>query len=388
MTASSPSNADMFSFHRAHPEVSAELHLQRRSKALGQALANTRKIYLDVRFWLHLRDAERGRPRHPVHTQLLERFTALADRHLAVFPLSDAIALEVLKQKDLGTRQATARLIDRLGQGVALTDEELRCRTELAHFLHLGTPDILVHPLKELAWTCPMFVLGARYPQQTPFPPETERVIQKAFIDRGWTIPFEQLLDSLKNLEDPVDDLADVADRLNALNREHEHELRTFQKAVIDEMVGVVDLMRETIADVRHRQYQHFSGSTAAPTPDEWERHAQHGFSIVANAITAAPLQVGLRLPTPYIKAKCYAAVRWNRGQKLSGNDIYDFTHAAPAVGYCDAFFTDGPLARLLNSNQVNLAQEFGCFVESDEQAIADYAAQLLVEPDPAPTVD
>ena len=108
MTASSPSNADTFSFHRAHPEVSAELHLQRRSKALGQALANTRKIYLDVRFWLHLRDAERGRPRHPVHTQLLERFTALADRHLAVFPLSDAIALEVLKQKDLGTSALSA----------------------------------------------------------------------------------------------------------------------------------------------------------------------------------------------------------------------------------------------------------------------------------------
>lgn len=255
MTISSPSNADIFDFHRAHPQVSAELHLQRRSKALGQALANTHKIYLDVRYWLFLRDAELGRPRHPLHTDLLKRFTALVDQRRAVFPLSDAIALEVLKQTDLGTRQATARLIDRLGQGVALTDEELRCRTELAHFLHLSTPDIPVHPLKELAWTCPMFVMGARYPQRTPFPPDVERVIQKVFIDRGWTIPFEQLLDSLKDPLPRVDDLAEVADRLNALNRLHEQELRTFQKAVIDEMVGVVDLMRETIADVRHRQY-------------------------------------------------------------------------------------------------------------------------------------
>jgi len=49
-------------------------------------------------------------------------------------------------------------------------------------------------------------------------------------------------------------------------------------------------------------------------------------------------------LRTIHISACLHAAVRWDKKRQLEGNDLFDFHHAAAALAYCDAFFTENLL--------------------------------------------
>jgi hypothetical protein len=71
-------------------------------------------------------------------------------------------------------------------------------------------------------------------------------------------------------------------------------------------------------------------------------------------------------LPTLHISALCYSAMRWDKKRNLSANDIYDFQHAAAAIGYCNAFFTEKPLMNLLAQRHLGINADFGCTVISD----------------------
>lgn len=71
-------------------------------------------------------------------------------------------------------------------------------------------------------------------------------------------------------------------------------------------------------------------------------------------------------LPTLHISALCYSAIRWDKKRNLSANDIYDFQHAAAAIGYCDAFLTEKPLMTLLAQRNLKIKADFRCAVISD----------------------
>jgi len=71
------------------------------------------------------------------------------------------------------------------------------------------------------------------------------------------------------------------------------------------------------------------------------------------------------------------AAVRWNKKQALKPNDLFDFDHAAAAIGYCDAFFTDGPLRAMLSRHDLGLKEDFGCLVSSEIGECMHYLATV-----------
>lgn len=105
--------------HLGSPEVSLEEHRRYRVHALGRDLASRKAIYLDLRFWIGLRDAAR-------YNKLgLERDLLLGLRRRvasgALFcPITDSTFLELFKQTDQQSRVATAELIDELSLGVTL----------------------------------------------------------------------------------------------------------------------------------------------------------------------------------------------------------------------------------------------------------------------------
>jgi len=61
--------------------------------------------------------------------------------------------------------------------------------------------------------------------------------------------------------------------------------------------------------------------------------------------------------------------------EKLSGF-FYDIEHAATYAPYCDAYFTDNVMAKLMNSRRVRVEQDFGCKVFSAESK-GDFLAWL-----------
>ncbi|TJY56265.1 hypothetical protein E4T66_20115 [Sinimarinibacterium sp. CAU 1509] len=358
--------------HRRQPEVSTDEHLRQVGIALGASIAHRRKLYLDTRYWVLLRNVVLGRAQSPLYTEILERLRAQVAAGIALCPMSDVTFTELMRQSDPVTRTTTAQLIDELSLGVALHTEERRVGTEIAHYLYQDGARENVHPLAHLVWTRQGLLLGAAYPRGLPLDAAEEQALQKAFIDHLSRLSLADLVATIGEPPMPYPFEA-IAYRLNASARTHAHQIRIFRQAVLNEVAGGLDLMKGQMADVMLELYARKHGGPPVQTPEqrtEQERRL-HGFFI--HLFEKRPQQIGKCLPTLYVHAKCHAAVRWDRKRNLDGHDLLDFHHAAAAVGYCDAFFTDHPLKVLLRSGHVALHKEFSCHVVASEREVLDY---------------
>jgi hypothetical protein len=86
---------------------------------------------------------------------------------------------------------------------------------------------------------------------------------------------------------------------------------------------------------------------------------------------------IATKLPTLHIHASCHSAVRWDKTRQLEGNDLFDFHHAAGALAYCEAFFTERPLETLIKAKNIALDQKFDCKVFSAIPEAVDHLARL-----------
>lgn len=154
------------------------------------------------------------------------------------------------------------------------------------------------------------------------------------------------------------------AARITAQIREQAAGLKSFQRVYQDEIVGVLDLFAETLMGVLIRARPDGTG----PPPDrgtpEYEKLRRECLSFLVAAASTPNGKVSLR--SVHIKTSLHAALRWNKQQAMKANDFFDFAHACAAVGYCRAFFTEGPLASVLNRSDLRLAQDFSCLVSAD----------------------
>lgn len=345
---------------------------------LGEEVSRRKRIYLDTRYWIHLRDAAMERSRDPMHGDLLARLRQAVAGGVAICPISDVMFAELLKQSDDTTRFATARVCDELSGGVALCLEEQRIGTELAHFLYDTGARREVHPLSHLVWTKACFVWGEQYPRGTHFPADTECALQKAFIDGQWGLSLEQMVRALGPTEFMhAADFDGMARRLNEGNRAHSNEMRSFPKVVADEIAGILDLYQERLGDILGHMYEREHGEPPKLTQRQRQDSAAQMRTVFINLFRLRPQLMAQRAPTIYVGAKCHAAVRWNRSKNLTANDLMDFHHAAGALGYCDAFFTDNPLRVLLTQRHIGLPDELGRFVTADDGQALQFIEEL-----------
>lgn len=76
----------------------------------GRSLENRVAIYLDVKFWILLRDHAAGRSANAATQELLERLRKLVQDGRAFCPISDSVVLEFLKNGDPAPRMEVARI--------------------------------------------------------------------------------------------------------------------------------------------------------------------------------------------------------------------------------------------------------------------------------------
>lgn len=69
--------------HRAQPEVSFEQQLALLEEGVAREALTKKRVYLDLKYWIFLRDAALGMPQKPVRAKLLEAmlWAAGADGH-------------------------------------------------------------------------------------------------------------------------------------------------------------------------------------------------------------------------------------------------------------------------------------------------------------------
>ena len=212
--------------------MSLDRHKRSRLLGLGALLAPRKAIYLDLCFWILLRDAMRtGESDRGL--QMLSMLRGLVKAGVVFCPISDSTFLELFKQTDSASRLATAKLIDELSLGVTLVPFDLRVETEIAHYVHSAKPGSSVYPLREQAWSKLSFVMGFVHPTKMAFDAATNLAIQKAFFDHLWDnvslVQMCSLLGEAFVRADPLH-LRQTSAKLNEQNQIHAAELKSFRK--------------------------------------------------------------------------------------------------------------------------------------------------------------
>ena len=64
----------------------------------------------------------------------------------------------------------------------------------------------------------------------------------------------------------------------------------------------------------------------------------------------------------------------------MRGNDLDDFGHAAAALGYCSAFFTEKALRSMVTARHIKLDELYQCYVVVDVDDAVDYTSELMAQ--------
>lgn len=361
--------------HRATPHIDLKRHTRNKQIELANSLRERRAIYLDLKFWIGLREAEAvSTASH--YGDLLQALQRAVQSGRVFCPISDSCFLEVFKQSDPATRRRTVELIDELSLGVTIIPFDLRVGTEIAHLLHAArTPDQL-SALDDLVWTKLSNVLGYYSPSTNMFDAATGRAIEKAFFDYMWTIPLTEMERQIGDcMSGGEAHHARLAEKLTRGIHAHASGIKNFEQAYEQEIVGVLDLYAGRAASVLFDMAPPSLGPRPAKDSEEYKDIERHCLGLLVAAIGTEPGKATLR--TLHIEACLHAAVRWNKGQKFKANDFFDYQHAAAAVGYCDAFFTDRSLCSVLMRSDLALDKYYGCTVVSTPETALEYVRTL-----------
>lgn len=350
---------DTFDRHQQEPNKSADTYAKEKRVELGTSLLGTKKIYLDTKYWLLLRDAKLRRARDENQYNLLALTEQASSSGRYIFPISEDIFVEVLKQTDPGTLRSTVALIDSFSRGVSLLSGEERVRLEVLHFLetHLGSS---VFSLQELVWTKVAYNLGYLSPQHDKLPEDTNTMIQKAFFDQMWSMSLIDIVETMSRTGAPtLPPFRGYSERLNVGKFAHMHHNKAFKQMFLSEIAGMVDSYKADFKELFAYMFERHHGYL--PNSDEVDQSGSD--QILANMIynLFKLNKIKQELPSFRVHAGLHAVARWDKKQKYQDNDLHDFRHAAAALGYCDFFFTEKRLCHLATQDLLKYDRLFNC---------------------------
>ncbi|MEJ0047152.1 MAG: hypothetical protein WDN04_14320 [Rhodospirillales bacterium] len=357
--------------------MSIERHSRARQIELGNSLHGRRKIYLDARFWIIMRDVALGVHAEPTARKLLYYLRCGVTEGRLFCPISASMFVELMKQPNTaGRRIGTAQLIDELSLGVAMIPSQIIMRTEIYSFLLRAKGGVDLHPMQELIWTKIAYVFGDMYPSLVRVSPTMELAVQKSFFDYLWNHSLSDIVKTMGDNFPRSEEFAELSRETNAKNAQHKNELRSFTQTYDIELRGVIENAGKTAADIIQELAEKETGHALSPTAEQ----RANSINIWCNLLYAAFKKPETKdtLRSLHIGASIHAAMRWDKGRKFVPNDYYDFEHAAAALGYCDVFLTEGSLRHLVTRPQVNLEALNNCRVFSNVEAAAAHIRQLL----------
>ncbi|KQY28315.1 hypothetical protein ASD38_16680 [Caulobacter sp. Root487D2Y] len=353
--------------------MSADAYRQRHLERFQATSAGKRAVYLDLNYWIDLQGAAAGMPRRPEFAELLEVLRAGVSGGQLMCPVSYSVLAELSKQTDPATRGATGHLVDDLCCGAGLmADDELIAFEVAGLFLStLGSDKTVLD--RERVWKPVGCIASNSTLSSVPFNPTRQhrQRLEKVFFDTLLIMTAEEAV--MMDLPRWASPWADLAQKLNDGNAAHVHEIDKFEDLLAAEAQGAARGSAPMIAAAVEilRKELGRPGDFSAASPD-WPRLV--GAALSKNETTQSAL------PSLYIRSGLHALLRWNRTQKFKPNDIFDFSHAAGALGYCDLFLTEGPLKDMLGRGPLRLAEATDCkVVASPTDALGAVQALIAV---------
>lgn len=356
-----------------------EKHSRARQIELGQTLTGCRKVYLDARYWIILRDTALGTLTDPAARKLLHHLRRAVAARRIICPISASMFLELMKQRySQGRRIGTAKLIDELSLGVSMIPPTIMMGTEIHSFLLGGQRDVDLYEMQELLWTKVAYVLGDTYPRLDQLSPSDELEVQKAFFDHLWDCSLSMVVETIGDQSWGDDRFTALSQETNEKNAYHKDELRSFPQTYDIELRGVIEVAGDIAADVIHHLAEKEAGRKLLATNDERATTVNMCRNLLYRAFKKPETKKSLRCL--HIGASIHAAMRWDKGRKFKPNDYYDIQHATAALAYCDVFLTESSLHYLVTRPQISLESINSCRVFSDLKAATEYVRKIASE--------
>lgn len=363
--------------HATTPKVSVHEYVDGLVAELGDSIASRNKIYLDTRYWIHLRDAAMGRPTHHCHCEILDHIRFLVSTGAAICPVSDVAWMELSKQTDPQTRLATANLLDELSLGIAIMSEQDRIISEIKQFIIPPETIAPTRNLKDRVWVKAGYILGLTVPSIREWPSEHNLLIQKTSVDVFWGITYREIAEKSGALPSMSDHMERSASKITADMRRYAYQINSIKQAFAAESAGALSVFKDAIGDVMIRHFYNTTGNSSPVPKEQLDEVVKKTLTILANAFRLRPKIMAQHIPSLYAYAMCHAAVRMDKSRKFNGHDLLDIHHASSGIPYHDAVFTENPLRVLVTAGNVTLDKTFACTVLAKESDVLDYLKKL-----------
>ena len=327
-----------------------------KQRELVDLLANRVPVFLDVNFWVAARQALTGESDAPELIALLGALRMAAGSGRMFFPVTADLIVEFSKQRpdDLA---ATMMLVDWLSLGVALVPHQERTVIEVENLMARCWP---AHPpVARPIWTSFAFAFG--YEDLRPPGVDIDAATSLKLTEIAWQAPPTLLASQLDSqMFEAKADSERIAAYLNEQAAIYAEEIDRRETAVRIELEGASSMIEGIAASEARRIAQ----AAKQPVPDGSDWSVATGRSIARMVARGLKLKPNQRLlGSLYVPAMLHAAVRGESGRRIKPNDVFDFRHAAAALPYCRAFFTDGPLRSLIKSGHMGLDKLYECEV-------------------------
>ena len=344
--------------HWNNTHISTDEYVRQKRIELAQYIKNRKIVYLDTKYWIILRDAVTNKSNQPLDYKLLETVIQLSQNKKCIFPISEDVLIEVVKQENRALVEKIAQTIDKLSEHICLITIEERIKLELLRYTKKvsGTE---VHSLHDLAWNKIGFCLGYAIPSNTPFSKEDQTVIQKGFVDQIWNINLVDMLEIVLSGNTTFPLPKDISKPLTKGMRKHADENKSFNQLFLNEISGGLDAYHDLFISLAEHLIYSQNNETFIVDDSTIFQSAVLIQNLVYNAFKNNTQE--LDLPTMHITAGLHAALRWEKQRGYQANDICDFNHAASALPYCDYFFTEKFLGTMITQKNLAYDELYSC---------------------------
>ena len=359
-------SVDTIEFHKNNPGESVDKYVKRKRVELSHEIRLSKKIYLDTKYWILLRDARTRENVDDNIFQLLHLIENLVEGGHAICPISDTIFSEIFKQTDVKTLKATAQIIDDLSRGITILSSFERLDVEVFHFVCTKTKKAdFVYSLDELVWTKIAYVMRFVTPSSKTLSPDINCAMQKAFIDQMWVISLTDMLDQIyTRAASWKPTFMDFSKELNEGKFAHIEEQNSFKQMFLAELAGILDFYKPRFQSLMVYLYEFEIGRKVAADEISSDNAGQMFANLIYHAFRLN--KITSELPSFRVNAGIHAAVRWDKERKYKPNDLYDFHHALGAIPYYDYFLTEHSLRHLISNKNLSFDTIFHCKTISD----------------------
>jgi hypothetical protein len=337
-------------------------YIAEQSVAISKAMAGRKIIYLDLKYWILVRDGLNS-GQDTVTYKLANKLIELSESKKCIFPISEVVFWEMMKQDDKASLLKTFQLVEKLSEGIAILSDKQRAKIEFAcwYSANLPTEEKLI--LNNLVWSKLPLVSGYFfYSHKVEELPDS---LKRSSLDFVSNMPLSVLIKQ-PQFSHSLFTGRDNVELMNSNKEKYKHENKNRTEMFFSELWGVLDCFTDQFNEVIQELYQKKTGHL--PTAEEiantdktsWQKLIYQCFKLG---------KISTQFPTAKITAALAGSMRWNKDRKYTdGNDTLDIMHAAIALPYCDYFFTERELHTIIGQEKLDTL--FQCQVESKPEAI------------------